>query len=88
MTKWELVQKVASDAKITKAAAGRALSTIVKSVHSTLKSGGKVSITGLGSFTVRQRAARTGRNPRTGESISIPAKKTVRFKASSALKSW
>lgn len=88
MTKMDIVQKISADAKINKAAAGRALQSVVKAIGSTLKGGGKVSISGLGTFVVRERKARTGRNPRTGESINIPAKKTVRFRASKTLKSW
>lgn len=88
MTKMEIVQKISTDAKINKASAGRALVSVVKSISTTLKSGGKVSISGLGTFSARDRAARTGRNPRTGESISIPAKKVVKFRASKALKNW
>ncbi len=88
MTKADLVQKISKEAKITQAAANRALQSVVKSIHSTLKSGGKVSISGLGTFSVKQRAARTARNPRTGETIQVPPRKAVRFKASSAMKNW
>ncbi len=88
MTKADLVQQISKEAKITQAAANRALQTVVKSIHGTLHAGGKVSISGLGTFSVKQRAARTARNPRTGETIQVPAKKAVRFKASTSLKSW
>ena len=88
MTKTDIVQKMAREAKIAKAAANRALQALVKNISSTLKSGGKVSISGLGTFSPRQRQARTGRNPKTGETINIPAKKTVRFRPSSSIKNW
>ena len=88
MTKAEIVQKMAKEAKIPAAAANRALQTFVKSITGTVKTGGKVSISGLGTFSQKQRAARMARNPRTGEAIQVPAKKTIRFRPSSGLKSW
>jgi len=88
MTKSDIVQKISTDAKINKAAAGRALLSVVKSIGVAIKGGGKVSISGLGTFKAKERAARAGRNPRTGETIQIPAKKVVKFRASKALKNW
>lgn len=88
MTKSELVQKMAKEAKIPAAAANRALQTFVKSIGATVRAGGKVSISGLGTFSQKQRNARTARNPRTGEAIQVPAKKSIRFRPSSNLKGW
>jgi DNA-binding protein HU-beta len=88
MTKAELIEKMAKDAKINKAEAARAFESLVNNVTQTLKSGKKVAITGLGVFSVRERKARTARNPKTGETIQVPAKKVVRFRASSELRKW
>jgi len=88
MTKAELVQKMSKEAKIPAAAANRALQALVKSISSTVRSGGKVTVSGLGTFSQKQRNARTARNPRTGETIQVPAKKTIRFRPSSNLKGW
>ena len=86
MTKSDIVQGIAKEAKITNAAANRALKSVVTSITKSLKGGQKVSISGLGTFSVKQRAARTARNPRTGEAIQVPARKAVRFRPSSQLK--
>lgn len=86
MNKSELIEVVAQSADISKAAASRAIDAFVASVTDALKEGDQVTLVGFGTFTVRERAARTGRNPRTGESITIPASKAPGFKAGKALK--
>lgn len=86
MNKAELIEAVAEGADISKAAATRAVDTVFDSITSALKGGDQVSLVGFGSFVVKDRAARTGRNPRTGESINIPASKNPTFKAGKALK--
>lgn len=86
MTKGELIDVVAKGADISKAAAGKAIDSLIDGVARTLKKGGKVTLTGFGSFSVSKRKARTGRNPRTGEEIKIPATKTPKFSAGKALK--
>jgi len=86
MTKAELIDKLADDADITKVAAGKALDSFIDAVRKTLKKGDKVTITGFGTFSVSKRAARKGRNPRTGEEIKIKASKTPKFTAGKALK--
>jgi len=87
MTKAELIETMASDAKISKAAAGKALDSMIKSVTKTLKKGNKVTLVGFGSFSVVKRKARTGRNPKTGETIKIKAKKVPKFTPGKGLKS-
>ncbi|MCW9088775.1 MAG: HU family DNA-binding protein [Gammaproteobacteria bacterium] len=77
---------IAAGADISKAAAGRALDSMIDSVSGALKQGDTVNLIGFGTFMVRERAARTGRNPRTGESIKIAASKNPSFKAGKALK--
>jgi len=86
MTKIELIDKMAKDAKVTKAAAGRALDSFVDGVKKALKKGDKVILIGFGTFSVTQRKARKGRNPQTGKEIKIAARKAPKFKAGSALK--
>ncbi len=86
MNKSELIEAVAEGADISKAAAERAVNTMVGSVIDTLAKGDQVAIAGFGSFVVRERAARTGRNPRTGEEIQIAASKNPAFKAGKAFK--
>ncbi len=86
MNKTELVDKMADSADISKAAAGRALEGMIDAIATALKEGDQVSIIGFGSFTVRERAARTGRNPQTGATINIKASKNPSFKAGKALK--
>jgi DNA-binding protein HU-beta len=85
MNKSELVDAIAADAGISKAAAKSALDSVTANVTSTLKSGGKVSLVGWGTWSVSNRAARTGRNPQTGASIQIKAKNVVKFKAGAGL---
>ena len=86
MNKSELIDHIASQADISKAAAGRALEAVIGGVKTTLKKGGSVSLVGFSTFSVTKRAARTGRNPRTGASIKIKAAKVPKFRAGKALK--
>jgi nucleoid DNA-binding protein len=86
MTKAELIDKMAKDAKVTKAAAGKALDSFVDGVKKTLKKGEKVTLIGFGTFSVSQRKARKGRNPQTGAEIKIPARKAPKFAAGQGLK--
>lgn len=86
VNKSELVEAIAGSADISKAAAGRALDAITDSIASALKEGDQVALVGFGTFLVKDRAARTGRNPQTGEPINIPAAKIPSFKAGKALK--
>ena len=86
MTKSDLIESMASNAGISKAAAGKALDAMMKSITGELMTGGRVSLVGFGSFSVSERAARDGRNPQTGATIKIPARKVVKFKAGSELK--
>lgn len=85
MNKAELVAKIAEDASISKTQANDALDSFVDAVTKTLKSGDKVTLVGFGTFSVSKRQARTGRNPQTGETIKIKAKKVARFKAGKEL---
>ena len=86
MNKAELVAKIAEESKLTKKAAETALEAFVTSVQEALKNGEKVQLVGFGTFEVRQRAARKGRNPQTKAEIKIPASKAPVFKAGKALK--
>ncbi|RDB43015.1 HU family DNA-binding protein [Halomonas sp. DQ26W] len=86
MNKSELIEAIAASADIPKAAATRALDAMVDTVTESLKSGETVSLVGFGTFSVKERAARTGRNPQTGEPIQISAAKVPNFKAGKALK--
>ena len=86
MNKAELIAKIAEESKLTKKAAETALDAFITSVEGELKNGGKVQLVGFGTFEVRQRAARKGRNPQTKEEIKIPASKAPVFKAGKALK--
>jgi len=86
MTKEQLIAAVAKEAKITKVAAAKAIDSLTANITKDLKKGGRVSLTGFGTFAVAKRKARTGRNPRTGQTIKIPATKTAKFKPGSALK--
>jgi len=86
MTKAEIIAKVAEEIKISKAAAGKALALITDSVCQAMRKGEKVTFVGFGTFSVVQRKARKGRNPRTGKEIKIAAKKAPKFTAGSALK--
>jgi DNA-binding protein HU-beta len=86
MTKAELIEKMAKDAGVSKAAAGKALDSFVDGVKKTLKKGNKVALVGFGTFSVSKRKARKGRNPRTGETISIKATKAPKFTSGKAFK--
>jgi DNA-binding protein HU-beta len=86
MTKSDLIAAVADNAGLTRADAERAVNATVDSIKGALSGGDKVTIVGFGTFSVGERAARTGRNPQTGASIQINASKVARFKASKALK--
>jgi len=86
MNRAEIIAKMAEDAGISKAAAERALAGFVESVTQALKRGQKVSLVGFGTFSVSTRAARTGRNPRTGATINIAASKMPKFKPGKGLK--
>jgi DNA-binding protein HU-beta len=86
MNKAELVDSVASAANLSKADAGRAVDAVLNSISGSLSGGQQVSIVGFGTFSVKHRAARAGRNPRTGETIQIAASNVPGFKAGKALK--
>jgi DNA-binding protein HU-beta len=87
MNKSDLIDGMAADAGITKAAAKKALESFLGNVQGSLKNGNRVSLVGFGSWSVSKRAAREGRNPQTGKTIKIAAKKVVKFKAGSELQS-
>lgn len=86
MNKSQLIDKIALGADISKVAAGRALDAVIDSVTDSLKAGDDVALIGFGSFTVRERSARTGRNPQTGKEIKIAAAKVPAFRAGKTLK--
>lgn len=86
MNKGDLIEVVADDAGLSKADATRAVDAVIGAVTKALKSGNDVSLVGFGTFAVKHRAARQGRNPRTGETIQIAASKVPGFKAGKALK--
>jgi len=85
MTKSELIGQIAENAGISKSEADKAYDAIVSAIISGLKADGNVPLTGLGTFKVTHRAARSGRNPSTGESIQIAAKNVLKFKASKSV---
>jgi DNA-binding protein HU-beta len=80
MNKQELVDAIAAESGLTKKDSKEALDALVKAVEGSLKKGEGVTLVGFGSFSVIQKAARTGKNPQTGKAIQIPAKKAVKFK--------
>jgi DNA-binding protein HU-beta len=86
VNKTELIEHIASQADISKAAATRALDAVVGGVTRSLKKGGSVSLVGFGTFSVSRREARSGRNPRTGATIKIKAAKVPKFRPGKALK--
>ena len=87
MTKTELIDQMASDAKITKEKAAIALKSLIEGIQNSLSAkDGKVQLTGFGTFSTIQRSARKGRNPSTGAEIDIPAQKSVKFKPGKQLK--
>ena len=86
MNKTELIDSIATQADISKAAAGRALDAAVETIKAALKAGDTVNLIGFGTFAVGKRAARTGRNPRTGKTLEIKAAKSPKFRAGKGLK--
>ncbi len=86
MTKADLVEQIAGNAQITKAAAERALNSVLEAISAGLKQEEKLTLVGFGSFVVENRKARQGRNPRTGEPINIPASRNVKFRPGKQLK--
>ena len=87
MNKAELIDAIASKANLSKADAKKALDAFVDTTSEALKGGDRVALVGFGSFSINERGARTGRNPQTGQPITIQAKKVVKFKAGSDLAS-
>ncbi|MBS0462780.1 MAG: HU family DNA-binding protein [Proteobacteria bacterium] len=86
MNKADFIASVADIAELSKADAGRAVDAMVETITKSLKKGASVTLVGFGTFSIRKRAARTGRNPRTGATIKIKASKNPAFKAGKALK--
>lgn len=86
MNRTELIERIASDADISKAEAGRALESVTEAIARALTKGDTVQIAGFGTFSAKKLPARTGRNPRTGEAINVPAKRTPKFVPAKALK--
>ncbi|SJL82845.1 DNA-binding protein HU-beta [Vibrio palustris] len=86
VNKTQLVEQIAANAELSKASAGRALDAFIEAVSESLQSDDPVALVGFGTFQVRTRAARTGRNPKTGEEIQIAEAKVPAFKAGKALK--
>ncbi len=86
MNKAELIDMVASAADLSKQSATTVVDTVFGGITNSLKQGDSVTLVGFGTFSVSERAARTGRNPRTGEAITIPASRSPKFKAGKALK--
>ena len=86
LNKSDLVEAIAEGAELSKVQAERALSSVLESVTKTLTKGGNVTLIGFGSFSVQKRKARKGKNPRTGESIKIPARKVPKFTPGKGLK--
>lgn len=85
MNKAELIDKIAREAGITKAAAGRAIESLIDGIGQSLQRGERAALVGFGTFSLGQRRGRTGRNPQTGATIKIPAKKVVRFRCGKEL---
>lgn len=85
MNKGDLIKKIQSDAKLTKAQASAALESVTNTIGSSLKKGERVTLIGFGSFSVVKRAARKGRNPQTGKPLNISARKVAKFKAGAVL---
>jgi len=86
MTKAELIEQMAKDADVSKAAAGKALDSFINAVIKTIKKGNKVALVGFGTFSISKRKARTGRNPQTGATIKIAARKVPKFSAGKGFK--
>jgi DNA-binding protein HU-beta len=86
MQKSDLIEKIANDSGISKAAADRALSSLLSNITAALKNGDRISLVGFGTFSISKRAARMGRNPQTGDAIKIKATKVPKFSAGKTLK--
>jgi DNA-binding protein HU-beta len=86
MNKGELIDKLAGQTGLAKTEAGRAIDALIEIITTSLKKGDEIILTGFGKFEVQKRKAREGRNPQTGKSIKIPARKVPRFKAGKGLK--
>ena len=86
MQKSDLIEKIAGEAGISKAAADRALSALLNNITKAMKKGDRISLVGFGTFSISKRAARIGRNPQTGAEIKIKAKKVPKFSAGKSLK--
>ncbi len=86
MTKVELIEKISKDTFLSKADAGRSLNAIIDNIVKALKKGDKITLVGFGNFSVSKRKARTGRNPQTGATIKIAARKVPKFSAGKAFK--
>jgi DNA-binding protein HU-beta len=85
MNKGDLIEKVAKECGLSKTASDQVLNSILNAITGAVTAGDKVTLIGFGTFSVNSRPARDGRNPQTGETIQIPAKKIVKFKAGSKL---
>ena len=86
MTKEELIERISKEVSLSKADAGRALNAIIDNILKALKKGEKLTLIGFGTFSVSKRKARIGRNPQTGATIKIAARKVPKFKAGKAFK--
>jgi len=86
VNKAEMIEHIAQSAEISKSAAERAIDAVVAAIKASLKKGGEVTLVGFGTFYASSRAARAGRNPRTGEPLNIPAARVPKFRAGKALK--
>ncbi len=86
MTKSQLINKITRDAGVRRAQAVRAVKSLVQAIRETINKGEKISLTGLGTFKMKARKARPGRNPKTGDTIAIPAGRKISFKPSLSLK--
>ena len=86
MNKSELINAIAEQGNLSKADAGRSLDTLIKTIETTLKAGDSITLVGFGTFAVKDRAERTGRNPQTGQEITIAAAKVPSFKPGKSLK--